>query len=105
MTERKRTQIRQPMADNASLFVGATMCTIASVFLGFMTPAVLAEVLTITWGQAPPACLRRSAAGRMRWAAGATCCCPHCSRRAAGIDQPDKRPVQLLQGAMDSYGL
>ncbi len=53
MTERKRTQIRQLMADNAGLFAGATMCTIASVFLGFMTPAVLAEVLDHYLGGKP----------------------------------------------------
>ena len=35
------------------LFLGAALCTVASVFLGFMTPAVLAEVLDHYLGGMP----------------------------------------------------
>jgi ATP-binding cassette subfamily B protein len=45
MKRRNRRLLRQLMRDNAGLFAGASLCTVASVFLGFMTPAVLAEVL------------------------------------------------------------
>ena len=45
MKKRNRRLLWQLMHDNVGLFVGATLCTVASVFLGFMTPAVLAEVL------------------------------------------------------------
>ena len=45
MKKRNRQLLGQLLGDNAGLFAGASLCTVASVFLGFMTPAVLAEVL------------------------------------------------------------
>jgi len=45
MKERSKRLLAELVRENGRLFLGASLCTIASVFLGFMTPAVLAEVL------------------------------------------------------------
>ncbi|MDD4080378.1 MAG: ABC transporter ATP-binding protein [Eubacteriales bacterium] len=53
MKTRNKRLLGQLVKDNAGLFMGAALCTIASVFLGFMTPAVLAEVLDHYLGGMP----------------------------------------------------
>ncbi len=45
MNKSKKRLLRRLLAADWRLFTGAALCTVASVFLGFMTPAVLAEVL------------------------------------------------------------
>ena len=53
MKTRNKRLLAKLVKDNAGLFVGAALCTVASVFLGFMTPAVLAEVLDHYLGGMP----------------------------------------------------
>ena len=45
MNKSKKRLLRRLLYADWRLFAGASLCTVASVFLGFMTPAVLAEVL------------------------------------------------------------
>ena len=53
MNKSKKRLMRQLLRADRRLFLGAALCTVASVFLGFMTPAVLAEVLDHYLGGMP----------------------------------------------------